>query len=58
VKIEPKLFGIFWAAFGLGFILGPAISLLAAYFFRSFFFLSGGIALVALLITIFFHRDP
>lgn len=34
-----KGFGIYGAAFGLGLVLGPAMSLLAsAYFCRSFFF--------------------
>ena len=50
-----KAFGIFGAAFGLGFILGPAISLLAQNIsLGASFLVSGGIALVALLITIFF----
>lgn len=49
-----KGFGIFGAAFGLGFILGPAISLLAQQISLGASFLaSGGIALIALLITIF-----
>jgi len=48
-------FGIFGAAFGLGFILGPATSLLAQQIsLGASFLVSGGIALVALLITIFF----
>ena len=50
-----KGFGIFGAAFGLGFILGPAISLLAQQIsLGASFLVSGVIALVALLITIFF----
>jgi len=50
-----KGFGIFGAAFGLGFVLGPAISLLAQHISLGASFLaSGAIALVALVITIFF----
>ncbi|MBD1832157.1 MFS transporter [Cyanobacteria bacterium FACHB-472] len=50
-----KGFGILGAAFGLGFILGPAISLLAQEIsLGASFFVSSAIALVALLITIFF----
>ena len=50
-----KGFGIFGAAFGLGFILGPAISLLAQHIsLGASFFASGIIALVALLVTMFF----
>lgn len=50
-----KGFGIFGAAFGSGLILGPAISLLAQRIsLGSSFLVSGAIALVALLITIFF----
>lgn len=50
-----KGFGIFGAAFGLGFILGPAISLLAQHISLGASFLASGvIALVALLITMFF----
>jgi predicted MFS family arabinose efflux permease len=49
-----KGFGIFGAAFGSGFILGPVISLLAQRISLGTSFLaSSGIALVALLITIF-----
>lgn len=49
-----KGFGIFGAAFGLGFILGPVISLLAQRISLGASFLaSSGIALFALLITIF-----
>lgn len=48
-------FGIFGAAFGLGFILGPATSLVAQQIsLGTSFLVSGVIALVALLITIFF----
>lgn len=51
-----KAFGIYSAlTFGLGFILGPALSLLAQQFSLGAAFLtSSAIALVALLITIFF----
>ncbi|MBD2005414.1 MULTISPECIES: MFS transporter [Cyanophyceae] len=50
-----KGFGILGAAFGLGFILGPAISLLAQEIsLGASFFFSSAIALAALLITIFF----
>ena len=50
-----KGFGIFGAAFGLGFILGPVISLLAQRIsLGASFLVSGVIAMVALLITIFF----
>lgn len=48
-------FGIFGAAFGLGFVLGPAVSLLAQKIsLGASFLVSGAVALVALLITIFF----
>lgn len=48
-------FGIFGAAFGSGFILGPAISLLAQHISLGASFLASGVfALVALLITMFF----
>ena len=48
-------FGSLGAAFGLGFILGPAISLLAQNIsLGTSFLVSGGLALIALLITIFF----
>jgi predicted MFS family arabinose efflux permease len=50
-----KGFGILAAAFGLGFILGPALSLLAQQFsLGASFLVSGGLALLALLMTIFF----
>lgn len=50
-----KGFGIFGAAFGLGFVLGPVISLLAQRIsLGAAFLVSGVIAMVALLITIFF----
>ncbi len=50
-----KAFGINGAAFGLGFVLGPVISLLAQRFsLGAAFLVSGAIALIALLITIFF----
>ena len=50
-----KGFGIFGATFGLGLVLGPAISLLAQHIsLGASFIASGIIALVALLITIFF----
>ncbi len=49
-----KGFGIFGAAFGSGFILGPVISLLAQRISLGASFLaSSGIAFIALLITIF-----
>lgn len=49
-----KGFGIFGAAFGLGFIMGPVISLLAqGISLGASFLVSAVIALVALLITIF-----
>jgi MFS family permease len=49
-----KGFGIFGAAFGLGFILGPIISLLAQKIsLGASFVASGGIAAIALVITIF-----
>lgn len=48
-------FGIYGAAFGLGFVLGPATSLLAQQVsLGASFLVSSAIALVALLITIFF----
>jgi len=48
-------FGILGAAFGLGFILGPAMSLFAQQIsLGASFLISGAIALIALLITIFF----
>lgn len=48
-------FGVFGGAFGLGFILGPAISLLAQQISLGASFLaSGAIAFVALIVTIFF----
>lgn len=50
-----KGFGIFGATFGLGLVLGPAISLLAQHIsLGASFIASGIIALIALLITIFF----
>ncbi len=49
-----KGFGVFGAAFGLGFVLGPVISLLSQRISLGASFLaSSGIALFALLITIF-----
>jgi multidrug resistance protein len=48
-------FGINGAAFGLGFVLGPVLSLLAQQFsLGAAFLVSGAIALIALVITIFF----
>lgn len=48
-------FGISGAALGLGFVLGPAISLLAQQVsLGAAFLVSGAIALIALVITIFF----
>ncbi|MEB3311877.1 MAG: MFS transporter [Snowella sp.] len=50
-----KAFGINGAAFGLGFVLGPVISLLAQQISLGAAFLaSGAIAFIALLLTIFF----
>jgi len=50
-----KGFGILGAAFGLGFVLGPVISLMAQRIsLGASFLISGVIALGALLITIFF----
>jgi predicted MFS family arabinose efflux permease len=50
-----KGFGILGAAFGLGFVLGPVISLIAQRIsLGASFLISGVIALGALLITIFF----
>ncbi|MBW4522394.1 MAG: MFS transporter [Scytolyngbya sp. HA4215-MV1] len=47
-------FGINGAAFGLGFVLGPAISLVAQQFsLGAAFLVAGAIALIALLITLF-----
>ncbi|HEY9622363.1 MAG TPA: MFS transporter [Crinalium sp.] len=48
-------FGINGAAFGLGFVLGPAISLMAQQVsLGAAFLVAGAIALIALIITIFF----
>ena len=48
-------FGINGAAFGLGFVLGPVLSLFAQQFsLGAAFLVSGAIALIALVITIFF----
>jgi multidrug resistance protein len=48
-------FGINGAAFGLGFVLGPVLSLLAQQFsLGAAFLVSGAIALIALVVTIFF----
>lgn len=53
-ETRTKGFGIFGAAFGLGFILGPAISLLAQQIsLGASFLVSAAIALLALVITIF-----
>ncbi|MBD2594740.1 MFS transporter [Nostoc spongiaeforme FACHB-130] len=50
-----RAFGINGAAFGLGFVLGPVTSLLAQqYSLGAAFLVSGAIAFLALLITIFF----
>ena len=50
-----KGFGINGAAFGLGFVLGPVLSLLAQQVsLGAAFLVSGAIALIALVITIFF----
>lgn len=48
-------FGVLGAAFGLGFVLGPAISLLGqSISLGTSFLISGSLALIALLITVFF----
>ena len=53
-----KGFGINGAAFGLGFVLGPVISLLAQQVsLGAAFLVSSAIALIALLITIFFLSE-
>jgi predicted MFS family arabinose efflux permease len=50
-----KGFGIYGATFGLGFVLGPAISLLAQQIsLGAGFLVSSAIAAIALIITIFF----
>ena len=50
-----KGFGVLGAALGLGFVLGPAISLMAQQIsLGTSFLVSGAIALMALLITVFF----
>jgi predicted MFS family arabinose efflux permease len=50
-----KAFGIFGAAFGLGFVLGPAISLIAQQIsLGTSFLVSSAIACIGLLVTIFF----
>ena len=50
-----KGFGINGAAFGLGFVLGPVLSLFAQQFsLGAAFLVSGAIALLALVVTIFF----
>ncbi|GAX41003.1 major facilitator superfamily transporter [Tolypothrix sp. NIES-4075] len=50
-----KGFGVYGAAFGLGFVLGPATSLLAQQIsLGAGFLVSGAVALIAVLITIFF----
>ncbi|AFY42431.1 tetracycline resistance MFS efflux pump [Nostoc sp. PCC 7107] len=50
-----KAFGIYGAAFGVGFVLGPVTSLLAQQFsLGTAFLVSAAIAFFALLITIFF----
>lgn len=48
-------FGVFAAAFGLGFVLGPVISLLAQHIsLGASFIASGAMALIALLISVIF----
>ncbi|WP_427157673.1 MFS transporter [Aliinostoc sp. HNIBRCY26] len=48
-------FGIYGAAMGLGFVLGPATSLIAQQIsLGAAFLVSGAVALIALIITIFF----
>lgn len=55
VENRARGFGVYGAAFGLGFVLGPAVSLLAQQIsLGASFLVSGAVALVALLITIFF----
>ncbi|MBK1989030.1 MFS transporter [Sphaerospermopsis aphanizomenoides BCCUSP55] len=54
-KDRAQAFGIFGAAMGLGFVLGPVMSLLAQQISLGAAFLAaGGVAFVALLMTIFF----
>ncbi|MEA5549440.1 MFS transporter [Anabaena cylindrica UHCC 0172] len=54
-KNRAQAFGIYGAAMGLGFVLGPAISLVAQQIsLGTAFLVSGGVAFVALLMTIFF----
>jgi predicted MFS family arabinose efflux permease len=54
-ETRAKGFGIYGATFGLGFILGPAISLLAQQIsLGAGFLVSSAIAFIALIITIFF----
>ncbi len=54
-EARAKAFGINGAAFGLGFVLGPALSLIAQQISLGAAFLTSGvIALIATLITIFF----
>jgi predicted MFS family arabinose efflux permease len=54
-KKRAKGFGIYGAALGLGFVLGPVTSLLAQQISLGFgFIISGAVAFLALLITIFF----
>jgi MFS family permease len=54
-RTAPEAFGFNAAAFGLGFVLGPVLSLLAQQVsLGAAFLVSGAIALIALIITIFF----
>ena len=54
-ETRAKGFGVYGAALGLGFVLGPATSLVAQQIsLGAAFLVSGGVALVALVITIFF----
>lgn len=54
-KNRAQGFGYYGAAMGLGFVLGPATSLLAQQIsLGTAFLVSGGVALVGLLMTIFF----
>ncbi len=54
-ETRAKGFGIYGATFGLGFVLGPAISLLAQQIsLGAGFLVSSAIAFIALIITIFF----
>lgn len=54
-KNRAQAFGIYGAAMGLGFILGPVMSLLAQQIsLGTAFLVSGAVAMIAMLMTIFF----